>query len=151
MIKRNGFAILLSIVMLLSILTACAKDDSSGKNGETDAAATKAPAGAETPAGTEAPASALTGNINISLMGASSSVWNAVADAYMEKNPNVKVKVDNKPADGYKEWLTAQFAAGDPDVDIVQNNEVGGLMNDGKFTNYYPYFDKMNNYTGKPW
>lgn len=148
MIKRKGFAILLGIVMLLSILTACTKDDSSGengKNGGTNAAETKAPAETETPAST------LTGNINISLMGASSSVWNAVADAYMKKNPAVKVKVDNKPAEGYKEWLTAQFAAGDPDVDIVNNNEVLGLLSDGKFTNYYPYFDKINNYTGKSW
>ncbi|MGF7050557.1 ABC-type glycerol-3-phosphate transport system substrate-binding protein [Paenibacillus sp. DS2015] len=151
MIKRKGFAILLSIVMLLSILTACAKDGSSGKNGGTNAAANKAPAEAETPAGTETPASTLTGNINISLMNASSSVWNAVANAYMAKNPGVKVNVDNKPPDGYKEWLTAQFAAGEPSVDIVNNNEVGGLVNDGKFTNYYPYFDKTNNYTGKPW
>jgi ABC-type glycerol-3-phosphate transport system substrate-binding protein len=93
----------------------------------------------------------LKGTINIALSNASSSVWNAVAQSYMEKNPGVKVTVDNKPADGYKEWLTAQFAAGTPQADLVINNEVGGLMSDKKFVDYYPYFDQTNPYTGKAW
>lgn len=81
----------------------------------------------------------------------SSSVWNTVAQAYMAKNPGVKVTVDNKPAEGYKEWLTAQFAAGTPDADLVINNEVANLAADKKFVDYYPYFDQTNPYTGKPW
>ncbi|WP_144023710.1 extracellular solute-binding protein [Paenibacillus sp. FSL H8-0548] len=151
MVKRKGLAVFVSVIMLLSLLTACAKNNpSEGNNGNANVTKTDTPA-TQAPAATEEPASTLKGTINVSLSGASASVWNKVAEGYMGKNPNVTVKVDNKPAEGYKEWLTAQFAAGNPDVDIVNNNEVAGLMSDGKFVNYYPYFDKENPYAGKSW
>ncbi|WP_054955976.1 ABC transporter substrate-binding protein [Paenibacillus dakarensis] len=151
--NRKRYIVLLSIVMLLLLLTACSKEaptqvSDNGNQGTKQSNGEQG--GKETPE-KEPAATELSGNINISLSNGSASVWKAVADSYMKKNPGVKVKVDNKPAEGYKEWLTAQFAAGQPDVDLVTNNEVIGLVNDKKFVDYYPYFDKVNPYTGQPW
>ncbi|MBB6731675.1 extracellular solute-binding protein [Cohnella sp. CBP 2801] len=145
--------------MAASLLAACSGNDDSSNSSPSSSGASSAPpessAASPSPGASDASPSAeasdLKGTINISLSNASSSVWNAVAQAYMQKNPGVKVTVDNKPADGYKEWLTAQFAAGTPQADLVVNNEVGGLMADKKFVDYYPYFDQTNPYTGKPW
>jgi len=147
--KRKTVAILLSIIMLFSVLAACSKSEPNNSGKGSNASST--PQESAKPEETAAPESSLTGKINISLPNASASVWNAVADAYMKKNPGVKVTVDNKPLEGYKEWLTAQMAAGQPDVDLVVNNEVQGLMNSGAFMDYYPFFDKNNPYTGKAW
>lgn len=106
-----------------------------------------APSGsASAPTGSE-----LSGTFKISLPNASASVWNAVADAYMAKHTGVKITVDNKPMDGYKEWLTSQFAAGTPDVDLAVINEVGSLQDDKKFVDFLPWLDKNNPYTGKAW
>lgn len=82
----------------------------------------------------------------------SQEAWNAVAEAYMEINPDVEVIIDNKPQDGYQEWLTAQFATSDtPEVDIVTANMVQNLIQDKKFVDYIPYFEQENPYTGKLW
>ncbi len=100
---------------------------------------------------------ALEGTIRISLSGnsaqmAGQSVWDEVSKAYMERNPGVEVIVDNKPLDGYEEWLTAQFSTGDvPEVDIVTSNTVPSLTADKKFLNYLPYLEQENPYTGKLW
>ncbi|MFC5403314.1 ABC transporter substrate-binding protein [Cohnella soli] len=102
-------------------------------------------------ASTAAPAPELSGTIRISLANLSNKVWGAVGEAYMKKHPGVKVIVDNKPAEGYRDWLTAQFAAGTPEVDLVVNNEVADLKAAGKFVDYYPYFEKDNPYTSKKW
>ncbi|MED5020817.1 extracellular solute-binding protein [Paenibacillus chibensis] len=148
--RRRGIAVFVSVLMLLSVMTACGKSGGADTSQTTDPGTpkteTKDEGKTEEPAGSK-----LAGKINISLPGASASVWNAVADAYMKKNPDVVVKVDQKPADGYTEWLTAQFAAGVPDVDLVANNSVGNLQADGKFMDYLPYLDKTNRYTNKPW
>jgi len=151
--KRKGITILLCVMMMLSLITACAKDNtgkSTAPEKETNKVTeTEKQPDPATPTETEAPKR--TGTINISLPNASASVWNAVANGYMEENPGVKVTVDNKPAEGYKEWLMAQLAAGKPEVDLVVNNEVAALMSSGAFMDYYPYFDKENPYTGNPW
>jgi len=147
--KRKTVAIILSIIMMFSVLAACSKNEPNNSGKGSNASST--PQESAKPEETTAPESSLTGKINISLPNASASVWNALADAYMKKNPGVKVTVDNKPLEGYKEWLTAQLAAGQPDVDLVVNNEVQGLMNSGAFMDYYPFFDKNNPYTGKAW
>ncbi|MFD0670880.1 ABC transporter substrate-binding protein [Cohnella sp. GCM10027633] len=138
--------------MAVMTMAACSNNNEQGASPSASAPSAATPS-ATTDASPTASESApsLSGNIKISLPNASSSVWNAVAQAYMAKNPGVKVTVDNKPAEGYKEWLTAQFASGTPEVDLVVNNEVANLMSDKKFVDYYPYFDQTNPYTGKPW
>lgn len=149
---RKRSALLVSALMATSVLAACSNDKNTAEPGASNSASGE-PSESASPAAspTESAAPEWKGTINISLPNASSSVWNAVADAYMKRNPGVKVNVDNKPLEGYKEWLTAQFAAGTPDADLVVNNEVANLMSDKKFVDYYPYFDQVNPYTGKPW
>jgi len=148
--KRKGMTVFVGVLMLLSMLTACGKSGAADTGSVVDPG-TK-PADTKSEEKTDEPqASKLSGKIIISLPNASSTVWNAVADAYMKKNPDVTVKVDHKPADGYTEWLTAQFAAGQPDVDLVANNSVAALQSGGKFMDYLPYFEKTNPYTNKAW
>ncbi len=77
--------------------------------------------------------------------------WQAVADAYMKLHPKVKVYVDNKPSQGYWEFVRAQFATGVPKASLVHNNGVLDLVNQGKFVDFAPYFSKINPYTKKPW
>ncbi|MBS4197002.1 ABC transporter substrate-binding protein [Lederbergia citri] len=104
------------------------------------------------------PEKKLEGKIRISLSGvaagqaADQSVWGKVADAYMEKNPGVEVIVDNKPTEGYQEWVTAQFATGDvPEVDLVTANVIPASVSDNKLIDFLPYFDQVNPYTNKLW
>ncbi|MCQ6561068.1 ABC transporter substrate-binding protein [Paenibacillus mendelii] len=148
--SKRWLALVLCSVLMLSLLAACSKDNS-GNTPSTPSNNTNEPA----PGGdkeTDPPAaSELSGTIRISIPNGSAKVWNAVGGAYMKKHPGVKVEVDNKPAEGYKEWLTAQFAAGTPDVDLVVNNEVVSLQADKKFVDLYPFFEKDNPYTGKKW
>lgn len=140
--KKKVMFLLISVMMVAALLSACSKNE---KTPETDPPDAK-PEGSADPS-----ASNLEGEIKISLPNGSAVVWNAVGKAYMDKNPGVKVTVDHKPQEGFKEWLTAQFAAGTPDVDLVTNNEVLNLVNDQKFVDFYPYFENNNPYTGKTW
>ena len=158
--KRNPrvvFSFMLVMVLLASLLAGCNSTESADNNTETpatDKPAAEEPAAqepaAEEPAAEE-PQVELEGKLNITLPQKSKEVWQAVADAYMEKHPKVEVTIDIKPSKGYKEWLTAQFAAGVPEVDLAVINEVVDLQAQRKFVNFYPWFEKMNPYTGKPW
>lgn len=92
----------------------------------------------------------LKGTIRVNLRGASAEVWNKMAESYTAMHPNVKVIVDVKPAQGYREWVQAQFAAGKPEADFIMTNENGELAKD-KFVDFKPYLEKVNPYTGKSW
>ena len=69
----------------------------------------------------------------------------------MAKHPDVKVVVDIKPAEGYREWSQAQFAAGEPEADFVNTNENSDLNEDQKFVDFKPWLETENPYTGKLW
>ncbi|XID92990.1 ABC transporter substrate-binding protein [Paenibacillaceae bacterium WGS1546] len=145
--EKNGKAsmVLLCAVLVLTLLAGC-----SGNKPEASSSPSQTSSNSPS-ASPEERATDLSGTIRISLASKSNHVWNAVGEAYMKKNPGVKVIVDNKPGEGYKEWLTAQFAAGTPDVDMVVNNEVEDLKQAGKFVDYYPFLEKDSPYTGKKW
>jgi raffinose/stachyose/melibiose transport system substrate-binding protein len=149
---RRNFALLLVLALMASLFMAC-----TGSGGETtqdpppvDEPSTSTETPEETPV-PEPQAAELEGTIRISIPNGSASVWNAVGQAYMAKHPKVNVTVDHKPLEGYKEWLTAQFAAGTPDVDLVVSNEVASLHENKSFVDMYPFFEKDNPYTGKKW
>ncbi|MDI4647022.1 ABC transporter substrate-binding protein [Cohnella hashimotonis] len=143
--KWMGYILMLSLIA--AALAACSKNES-GNKPSAASSPTNAPSNTASQAAQQ---EELNGTINITLPQQSSEVWNKVAAAYMAKHPKVKVNVEIKPLSGYKEWLTAQFAAGDPQVDLAMINEVADLQAQRKFVNYYPWFDKTNPYTGKPW
>jgi|GEM_PF-280396 len=93
----------------------------------------------------------LSGDISINFQGTDKQTWDAVAKAYMAKHPNVNVTVDLKPAEGYQEYIRAQFAGGVPKASLVNANVVADLLNDKKFLDLSAYLDKNNPYTSKPW
>src|SRR5687767_11349936 len=61
----------------------------------------------------------LSGTITISVQGNDSQTYQALADAYTAINPDVTVNVEIKPTEGYAEFLRSQFAAGTPEVSLV--------------------------------
>jgi len=150
--KKRLSAGLVSFLIAALLLAACTQG---GGAVPPDA---KTPPAEEKPATTEQPAQdaepkteEISGTININLRGAPADVWSKVAESYMALHPGVKVNVDIKPAEGYRDWLQAQFAAGKPEADFVQNNENADLMTEQKFVDFKPWMEKENPYTGKPW
>jgi len=93
----------------------------------------------------------LSGEITINLQTNDRPTWEAVAKAYMAKHPNVKVTVDLKAAEGYQEFIRAQYAAGTPKASLVNANVVADLVNAKKFVDFTGYLDNTSPYTGKPW
>ena len=78
--------------------------------------------------------------------------WQALCDAYMQKNPKVKCQVELKPSEGYQDWIRTQFAGGEPRPSLVNGNVVADLLTAKKFVNLDDYLDKPNPYNaGKPW
>src|SRR5262245_1452941 len=59
----------------------------------------------------ETGAGEMSGTIVISFQGNDTQTWQAMADAYTARNPNVEVRVELKPPEGYQEFIRAQFAA----------------------------------------
>ncbi|MBD2867213.1 ABC transporter substrate-binding protein [Paenibacillus arenilitoris] len=146
--NKRVLPLLLALLLMASLIAACTN---SGNDAPPAGEPSEPPA--EEQKGEEPdPAEAeLEGTIRISLPNGSASVWNAIGESYMAKRPKVKVVVDHKPLEGYKEWLTAQFAAGTPDVDLVVSNEVLALHENKSFVDMYPFFEKDNPYTWKKW
>lgn len=144
--RKPKWTIFLAMMLIISLIVGCSSNVSDNK---TNGAATLEPSSPTEPGDEQA--EELEGTITIALPQQSTEVWEKVAKSYMDKHPKVQVKVDIKPLKGYKEWLTAQFAAGTPDADLTVINEVVDLQAQRKFVNYYPWFDRTNPYTGKPW
>jgi ABC-type glycerol-3-phosphate transport system substrate-binding protein len=61
------------------------------------------------------------------------------------------VRVELKPSDGYQEFIRAQFAAGTPEVSLVNGNVVADLIQAKQFVDMSAYLDRSNPYTGQPW
>lgn len=77
--------------------------------------------------------------------------WQAVADAYMEMHPDVKVVLDLKASDGYDQWVQNVFASTDTtSVDIVNINLAGDAKT-GKSINYNDYIDNDSPYSDGTW
>lgn len=91
------------------------------------------------------------GTIVISVQSTDVQTYQALADGYMALNPDVDVRVELKPSDGYQEFIRAQFAAGTPEVSIVNGNVVADLIQAKQFVDMSAYLDRTNPYTGQPW
>jgi ABC-type glycerol-3-phosphate transport system substrate-binding protein len=96
-------------------------------------------------------ATTLSGTIVVAVQGNDTQTWEALADAYMALNPEVEVRVELKPGEGYQEFIRAQFAAGTPEVSIVNGNVVADLIQAKKFVDMSSYLDRENTYTETPW
>jgi raffinose/stachyose/melibiose transport system substrate-binding protein len=103
-----------------------------------------------TPAGGET-GGERSGTIVINVQGNDSQTYQALADGYTALNPNVEVRVEVKPSDGYQEFIRAQFAAGTPEASLVNGNVVADLIQEKKFVDMTAYLDRTSPYTGAPW
>jgi ABC-type glycerol-3-phosphate transport system substrate-binding protein len=98
------------------------------------------------------PVRELEGEVVVSLQGANTQTWQALADAYMKRNPKVQVHVELKPPAGYPEWIRTQFAVGEPRASWLNINVVADLIAARKFLNLEDYLDRSNPYNmGKKW
>ncbi|MFD0712108.1 ABC transporter substrate-binding protein [Paenibacillus sp. GCM10027626] len=147
---RKKLSLLLIASLMIAVFAACSNNSpgTSSTNTPPPAEPAPEPEPKKEPDKQEEPKS---GTLRISLRGSSSEVWGKVAEAYMAKHPGVKVEVDIKPAEGYREWLQAQFAAGEPEADFVNTNENSDLNSDQKFMDFKPWMETVNPYTGKQW
>ncbi|MCL5995515.1 MAG: ABC transporter substrate-binding protein [Chloroflexi bacterium] len=153
----------LTLLAMVSMLSACVQPAGPAPATQPPAAATAIPEPAEataTPQPAEQPAEAtaapategLAGEVVVSLQGEDTQTWQALCDAYVVKNPNAKCQVELKPSEGYQDWIRTQFAGGDPRPSWVNGNVVADLMNAKKFVNLEDYMDKPNPYNeGKKW
>jgi len=76
--------------------------------------------------------------------------WQAVADAYMEMHPKVKVIVDLKPSEGYAEWIKNMFVTENPSADIVNINLAGPAATD-KDISFLEYVNNDSPYSDGAW
>lgn len=93
----------------------------------------------------------LAGTIVIAFQGNDTQTFQALADAYMALHPGVTVELQLKPAEGYQEYIRAQFASGQPEASLVNGNVVADLVNADAFVDLSAYLDRTNPYTGSPW
>ena len=77
--------------------------------------------------------------------------WKAVADAYMDLHPDVKVVIDLKAADGYDQWLNNVFATNDTTSVDICNINVAAAAAAGKSINYADYIDNDSPYSDGTW
>jgi raffinose/stachyose/melibiose transport system substrate-binding protein len=147
---------LLAVATIVSmVLAACAPSPAQPAAPTAAPPAVEAPAPAETPQPAEAPQPAAKeweGEVVVSLQSQNTMTWQALCDAYMQKNPKVKCQVELKPSEGYQDWIRTQFAGGEPRPSLVNGNVVADLLTAKKFVNLDDYLDKPNPYNaGKPW
>ncbi|MEZ4619671.1 MAG: ABC transporter substrate-binding protein [Caldilineaceae bacterium] len=149
----------LLVGLLLLLLTACAPSEPAVEESapEPAAAATAAESADDAEASdvveiavTPTPETARSGKIVISFQGRDTQTWEAMCDAYTERNPDVECVVELKPSEGYQEWIRTQFArcARSP---FVNANVVADLVNDKRFLDLAAYLDQTSPYTNQPW
>ena len=156
--KRKIMAMLLTVAMTATALAGCGgpaagdENQDSGNNlVNTQADNADVP---DTGAGEDEPqASGGDKTITVS-MTAKTGVqegWDAVAAAYMDLHPDVKVVVDLKAEEGYDQWLNNVFATSDTTaVDIVAIN-YGGGSETGKHIDWNDYADMDSPYSDGVW
>jgi hypothetical protein len=120
------------------------------------AAGTTAPAESK-PAATPAAAAPATkeksGEVVAVVNNADQQSHQALADAYMKLNPGVKVRFEYKATnnDELIQWLKAQFAAGTPQISIINFVQTRDFIVGGKILNQAPYLSRTNPYTNRRW
>lgn len=157
MIKRNYRALSFSLLFIFATLFAAC--------GPTAAPAPAAPASAETPTAAaedevveiESVAETtqeLSGEIVISIASNDVQTYQALADAYTQLHPQVKVLIELKPTDSgdaYLQWIRTQFASASPRVSIIESPHLRDLAQEGRLLNWAPYLNQVNPYTGEAW
>ncbi len=75
-----------------------------------------------------------------------------IAQNYTRLHPEVSVKIQILPTNGYETWLRTQIPGGGASgPDIFNANFAWGLFEKGLLVNLSPHIAKNNPYTSKPW
>lgn len=150
--KRRLLSMLLTIVLIMVSLTGCGGNKQTSADNTTEAEATKAPTQAPAEATTAPEAKQLEGTITINTAASvgSKEAWQAVADAYIKKNPKVKIVVDEKPSEGYAEWVQNIYNTENPTTDILNINLAGSVAV-GKSINFLEYAENQSPYSDSIW
>lgn len=116
--KRRLAALSLAAVTAAVSLAGC------GGSKPAETATTAAADAGQAAAGSEAPATEAASGEKVKLTvsvwdNANSPQFQAMADAFMEKNPNVEVELIDTQADEYNNKITVMLAGGDTDPDVI--------------------------------
>ena len=131
--KKRGIALAMSGLMVVSLLSACGKTNSTSTDSKNKGEATNK-------------------TITVSVqtgVGVQES-WEAVAKAYEQKHSDVKIDIDLKAQEGYDQWVQTTFKTENPKADIVNINLAGNTKN-GKSINYKDYIDNDSPYSDGTW
>lgn len=75
-----------------------------------------------------------------------------LAQEYERLHPEIEVRVQVQPANGYETWLRTQVGTGSNTApDIYNANFAQGFYERGLLVNLTPALEQTNPYTGKPW
>lgn len=152
---KRTLSMLLCGAMVAS-LAGCAGGSAASSSAASSAAPSSSSAASSEAASSEAASSETakkySGTITINTQAGTGAkeAWQAVADAYKEKQPNVNVVIDLKPEDGYADWLVNMFNSKDQATDIANINLAWAAAK-GKDINFMDYANNTNPYTGEKW
>lgn len=119
--KRRLTALSLAVMTAAASLAGCG---GGSKPAETTAAGNAAATTAASGGETTAAASGEKVKLTVSVWdNASSPQFQAMADAFMEKNQNVEVELIDTQADEYNNKITVMLAGGDTDPDVIMVKE----------------------------
>lgn len=128
--KKQAMAAFLAGVMVCGTLAACGNKTSQGQGDQGAGGATDS--GAGNSAGGSADSSKGTEGKQV----LSVTTWDneatpqfqAVIDAYEEKNPNVEIKIIDTSADEYNNSLGISLSAAQPDPDVIWVKDMGSML-----------------------
>lgn len=155
--KKRSIALLLTAVLVTGSLAGCGSEpdnSSSGANDSTQDTQQSTEESSSEEQSEEDPGTAAgdrTITISTQNTEGEEAGWKAVAEAYMDKHPDVTVVVDLKPSDGYDQWATNVFNNNETtSVDIVNINLAAEAAS-GKSINYADYMENDSPYSNGPW
>lgn len=130
--KRQFVAVLMVGIMTCGVLTACGNNSSQDQESQKES-------GQASASGSEQTSSAEgneTSDSNAGIQELSVTTWDndsspqfqAIIDAYEEKNPNVKIKIIDTSADEYNNSLGISLSAAQPDPDVIWVKDMGTML-----------------------
>ena len=129
--KRQLIAALMAGVVTCGALAGCGGGDSSAQNQDGEQTTAASSGQGQSAGGNSESGSAPEGKQVLSVTtwdNESSPQFQAVIDAYEEKNPNVEIKIIDTSADEYNNSLGISLSAAQPDPDVIWVKDMGSML-----------------------
>lgn len=124
--KRQFVALLMAGIMTCGAITACGNASSQNKESQEDSGQEDGKASSENEA---KDGDAGTQELSVTTWdNESSPQFQAIIDAYEEKNPNVRIKIIDTSADEYNNSLGISLSAAQPDPDVIWVKDMGSML-----------------------